>query len=43
MCATNAPRYETTLEQNAEFIADDLESDKSQWSGMRVGVIDGSK
>ena len=43
VCAMNAPRYETTLEQNAEFIASDLESYESRWSGMRVGVIDGSK
>lgn len=39
----NARRYETTLEQNAEFIASDLESYKSRWSGMTVGVIDESK
>lgn len=39
----NARRYETTLEQNAEFIAGDLESHESRWSGMTVGVIDGSK
>jgi len=43
ICAMNAPRYETTLEQNADFIADDLESYESRWSGMTVGVIDGSK
>jgi len=42
-CAMNARRYETTLEQNAEFIANDLESYESRWSGMTVGVIDGSK
>ena len=41
--AMNASRYETTLEQNAEFIASDLESYESRWSGMTVGVIDGSK
>lgn len=43
LCAMNALRYETTLEQNAEFIASDLESYESRWSGMTVGVIDGSK
>jgi hypothetical protein len=32
-----------SLEQNAEFIASDLETYESQWSGMTVGVIDGSK
>ena len=40
----NAGRYETTLEQNAEFIASDLESrDESHFCGRAVGVIDGSK
>ncbi|KIW90462.1 uncharacterized protein Z519_09108 [Cladophialophora bantiana CBS 173.52] len=43
LCAMNAQRYETTLEQNAEFIADDLESYESRWSGVTVGVIDPSK
>lgn len=43
LCAMNARRYETILEQNAEFIANDLESYESRWSGMTVGVIDGSK
>lgn len=43
LCAMNARRYETTLEQNTEFIASDLESYESRWSGMTVGVIDGSK
>ena len=43
MCAKNAPRYLTTLEQNAEFIASDLETLESQWIGKKVGVIDGSK
>lgn len=43
LCAMNARRYETTLEQNAEFIASDLESYESRWSGMTVGVIDGSR
>ena len=39
----NASRYETTLEQNAEFIASDLDSYESRWTGMTVGVIHGSK
>ena len=43
LCAMNARRYETTLEQNAELIATDLQSYESQWSGTTVGVIDGSK
>ncbi|KAF2688983.1 hypothetical protein K458DRAFT_293503 [Lentithecium fluviatile CBS 122367] len=45
VCAMNAGsgRYETTLEQNAEFIAGDLESVESRWSGVAVGVIDGAK
>ena len=43
LCAVNAGRYETTLEQNADFIASDLESYESRWSGTTVGVIDGSK
>lgn len=37
----NASRYTTTLEQNAEFIASDLEERESQWIGKAVGVIDG--
>ena len=41
MIAINASRYGTTLEQNAEFIADDLESYESRWSGVAVGIIDG--
>jgi len=41
--AMNASRYETTLEQIAEFIASDLESFDSRWIGTTVGVIDGSK
>lgn len=41
--AMNASRYETTLEQNAEFIASDLDSYESRWIGTTVGVIDGSK
>ncbi|KAK5210126.1 hypothetical protein LTR47_000013 [Exophiala xenobiotica] len=43
LCAMNAGRYTTTLEQNADFIASDLESYESRWSGTAVGVIDGSK
>ncbi|KAF2674345.1 NAD(P)-binding protein [Microthyrium microscopicum] len=43
LSAMNAGRYTTTLEQNAEFIAKDLESHASQWMGMTVGVFDGSK
>lgn len=43
LCAMNASRYETTLEQNAEFIAGDLETYESPWIRMAVGVIDGSK
>jgi len=43
LCAMNAIRYQTTLEQNAELIASDLEQYESQWSGKTVGVIDGSK
>ncbi|KAH8695786.1 hypothetical protein GQ44DRAFT_719278 [Phaeosphaeriaceae sp. PMI808] len=40
--AVNATRYKTTLEQNADFIASDLENGESQWSGVAVGVIDGT-
>jgi len=43
LCVWNALRYETTLEQNADFIANDLESYESRWSGTTVGVIDGSR
>ncbi|KIV85770.1 hypothetical protein PV11_01429 [Exophiala sideris] len=39
-CGMNAPRYETTLEQNAEFIAGDLETLESPFSEKTVGVID---
>ncbi|KAF2010554.1 NAD(P)-binding protein [Aaosphaeria arxii CBS 175.79] len=42
VCAMNASKYKTTLEQNAEFIAADLEAGQSQWSGKTVGVIDES-
>lgn len=41
--AMNAMRYQTTLEQSAEFIADDLETYESRWVGMRVGTIDASR
>jgi hypothetical protein len=41
--AMNAMRYQTTLEQSAEFIADDLESYESKWVGKRVGTIDASQ
>ena len=41
--AMNANRYNTTLEQNADFIAADLETRNSQWIGTQVGVIDASK
>jgi hypothetical protein len=40
--AVNAMRYQTTLEQSADFIAADLGSYNSQWVGMRVGTIDAS-
>jgi hypothetical protein len=43
LCAMNAGRYVTTLEQNAEFIASDLKQSKSQWIGMTVGVINESE
>ena len=43
LCAMNASRYDTTLEQNADFIASDLEAYDSPWIGTTVGIIDGSK
>jgi hypothetical protein len=45
VCAINAPRYATTLEQNADFIAADLEIgiDGSEWIGKAVGIIDARK
>ena len=43
LCAMNASRYDTTLEQNADFIARDLEAYDSPWIGTTVGIIDGSK
>ncbi|KAG9598219.1 NAD(P)-binding protein, partial [Aureobasidium melanogenum] len=39
----NAPRYETTLEQNADFIASDLRDRESRWIGVTVGVINVAK
>ena len=42
MCAMNASRYTTTLEQAADFIASDLETYESRWSGVTVGIIDAS-
>lgn len=43
LAGMNAPRYETTLEQNADFIAADLESRESKWIGLPVGVIDATR
>ncbi|KAH3963997.1 hypothetical protein HBH70_230070 [Parastagonospora nodorum] len=43
VCAINAMRYRTTLEQSAEFIAADLESHESPWVGRRVGTIKRSR
>lgn len=39
----NFSRYVTTLEQNADFIASDLETYESRWSMRTVGVIDASR
>ena len=39
----NAGRYQTELEQAADFIATDLETYESQWIGKTVGIIDASK
>ena len=36
----NAPRYGTKLEDNADFIAADLESGDARFVGKRVGVFD---
>jgi hypothetical protein len=41
--AMNATRYQTTLEQNAEFIAKDLEGGEGEWVGQAVGIISASK
>jgi putative NADH-flavin reductase len=43
MCGMNAPRYDTTLEQCADFIAGDLGSGEGRWRGTTVGIIDASK
>ena len=43
VCMMNAMRYQTTLEQSAEFIAADLEMYESPWIGKRVGTIDESR
>jgi hypothetical protein len=43
VAAMNASRYETTLEQCAEFIASDLDSYESRWVGTTVGVINGPR
>ncbi|KAJ4346386.1 uncharacterized protein N0V89_010315 [Didymosphaeria variabile] len=43
VAAMNASRYDTTLEQNADFIAHDLETRDSQYIGARVGIIDASR
>ncbi|KAK6432854.1 hypothetical protein LTR95_010977 [Oleoguttula sp. CCFEE 5521] len=37
---TNASRYETSLEQNADLIAEDLETRESKFIGAAVGIID---
>lgn len=39
----NISRYGTTLEQNADFIANDLETLDSPYIGTQVGIIDTSK
>ncbi|KAK7179914.1 hypothetical protein DPSP01_004177 [Paraphaeosphaeria sporulosa] len=39
----NITRYGTTLEQNADFIATDLETLDSPYIGTQVGIIDASK
>lgn len=39
VCAMNASRYDTTLEQDADFIAKDLERSDSKWSRVTVGII----
>ncbi|KAF2448504.1 hypothetical protein P171DRAFT_428564 [Karstenula rhodostoma CBS 690.94] len=41
--AMNMSRYGTTLEQNADFIANDLETLESPYIGTQVGIIDASK
>lgn len=42
-CGLNASRYSTTLEDNAEFIADDLDKGTDEWVGQKVGVIEAAK
>lgn len=36
----NALKYDTTLEDCADFIAEDLEKEDTQFVGHRIGVID---
>lgn len=40
VCGMNAARYTVLLEQNADFIAADLETANSQWIGQTVGTIE---
>ena len=40
---SQASRYTTTLEDNAEFIAYDLEMNGDEWVGKKVGVINTSE
>lgn len=42
-CAMNASRYEISLEQCADFLAEDLETEDSKFIGQTVGVISGEK
>jgi hypothetical protein len=39
----NMPRYSTTLEQNADFIAADLKDGDSRWISAAVGIVDPAK
>ncbi|PSN70693.1 hypothetical protein BS50DRAFT_597943 [Corynespora cassiicola Philippines] len=43
VCMMNGMNYTTTLEQNADLIAEDLETVESRWSGSKVGIADPSK
>jgi hypothetical protein len=43
VAAMNASRYDVTLEQCADFIANDLETLESPYIGSAVGIIDASK
>jgi hypothetical protein len=43
LAVMNTLRYNTTLEQNADFIASDLTDRESRWIGVPVGVIDATK